>query len=114
MRKVLGRTDDMLIIRGVNVFPSQIESALLGMDHIGPHYQIVVTTKNFMDAIEIRVELADGSLLENYSELEDLSKRIRQRIKSALLIDSKITLLGPKSIERSTGKAKRVIDLRNK
>lgn len=114
MRKVLGRTDDMLIIRGVNVFPSQIESALLGMDHIGPHYQIVVTTKEFMDAIEIRVELADGSLLENYSELEDLSKRIRQRIKSALLIDSKITLLGPKSIERSTGKAKRVIDLRNK
>jgi phenylacetate-CoA ligase len=113
MQKVLGRTDDMLIIRGVNVFPSQIESALLGMEHIGPHYQIIVTTKNFMDAIEIQVELTDGSLLENFRGLEELEKRIRQRIKSALLVDARIKLMEPKSIERSTGKAKRVIDLRN-
>ena len=114
MRKVLGRTDDMLIIRGVNVFPSQIENALIGMEHIGPHYRIVVTTKNFMDAIEVQVELADGSLLEDYAELENLRARIRARLKSALLIDTKITLLGPKAIERSTGKAKRVIDMRER
>jgi len=113
MNKVLGRTDDMLIIRGVNVFPSQIESALLGTSEIGPHYQIIVTKKNFMDAIEIQVELMDGSLLENYSALEALEKRIRSNIKSALLIDTKIRLMEPKAIERSTGKAKRVIDLRN-
>ena len=114
MQKVLGRADDMLIIRGVNVFPSQIESALLGMEHIGPHYQIVVTTKNYMDAIEIQVELTAGSLLDNFSELENLEKRIRQRIKTVLLIDTRIKLMEPKSIERSTGKAKRVIDLRDK
>lgn len=114
MHKVLGRTDDMLIIRGVNVFPSQIESALLGMEHIGPHYQIVVTKKSAMDAIEIRVELIDGSLLDNYTALEKLSGEIRKRIKDTLLIDSKIKLMEPKSIERSVGKAKRVIDLRNK
>lgn len=114
MNKVLGRTDDMLIIRGVNVFPSQIESALLGMEHIGPHYQIVVTKNGAMDAIEIRVELVDGSLLDNYTALEKLSGEIRKRIKDTLLIDSKIKLMEPKSIERSVGKAKRVIDLRNK
>lgn len=114
MSKVLGRTDDMLIIRGVNVFPSQIESALLGMEHIGPHYQIVVTKNGAMDAIEIRVELTDGSLLENYTELETLSQSIRRRIKSALLIDARIKLMEPKSIERSMGKAKRIIDLRNR
>ena len=112
MHKVLGRTDDMLIIRGVNVFPSQIESALLGMDHIGPHYQIIVSKKGAMDRIEIQVELIDGELLENYAALENLSQQIRHTIKSALLIDAKIKLVEPKSIERSTGKAKRVIDLR--
>ncbi len=113
MHKVIGRTDDMLIIRGVNVFPSQIESALLGMEHIGPHYQIVVTKNGAMDQIEICVELIDGSLLEDYGELERLSAQIRKRIKSALLIDAKIRLMEPRSIERSQGKAKRVIDLRN-
>jgi phenylacetate-CoA ligase len=66
-----------------------------------------------MDAIEIQVELTDGSLLENFRGLEELEKRIRQRIKSALLVDARIKLMEPKSIERSTGKAKRVIDLRN-
>jgi phenylacetate-CoA ligase len=114
MSKITGRTDDMMIIRGVNVFPSQIENVLLGMEHIGPHYMIILTKKNFMDAIEIQVELNDSSLIENYRELEQLESEIRRNIKSALLIDSKITLLEPKSIERSQGKAKRVIDLRDK
>lgn len=114
MNKVLGRTDDMLIIRGVNVFPSQIESVLVGMEGIGPHYQIIVTKKGYMDDIEVQVELIDGRLLEKFSELEKLEKSIRHQLKVVLQIDAKVRLVEPKSIERSIGKAKRVIDLRNK
>ncbi|MCX8132132.1 MAG: phenylacetate--CoA ligase [Clostridia bacterium] len=114
MNKVLGRTDDMLIIRGVNVFPSQIESVLVGMEHIGPHYQIIVTKKGYMDDIEVQVELIDGKVLEKFSELENIEKNIRHKIKTVLQIDAKVKLVEPKSIERSVGKAKRVIDLRNK
>ncbi|MDO8685431.1 MAG: phenylacetate--CoA ligase [Clostridiales bacterium] len=112
MNKVLGRTDDMLIIRGVNVFPSQIESVLVGMEHIGPHYQIIVTKKNFMDEIEVHVELIDGKLLEKFSELEKLEKGIRHKLKTVLQIDAQVKLVEPKTIERSQGKAKRVIDKR--
>lgn len=113
MNKVLGRTDDMLIIKGVNVFPSQIESALVGTEHIGPHYQIIVTKKGFMDEIEVHVELVDGSLLEKFSELEALEKSIRHKLRTVLQVDAKVRLVEPKSIERSVGKAKRVIDKRN-
>ena len=112
MNKVLGRTDDMLIIKGVNVFPSQIESVLMGMEGIGPQYQIVVTKKGYMDAIEVQVELTDASALASYSILEKMTENIRAKLKSTLQIDSKVTLVEPKSIERSLGKAKRVIDLR--
>ncbi len=113
MSKVKGRTDDMLIIRGVNVFPSQIESLLLGMPHIGPHYEIIVTKKGYMDKLEIKVELSDASLLESYGELEKLTKMIREKVRSNLLLDATITLAEPKSLERYvTGKAKRVHDLR--
>ncbi len=115
MSKIKGRTDDMLIIRGVNVFPSQIESALLGTPHIGPHYEIYVTQKGYMDKLEIKVELLDSSLLEKYSELERLTKMIRDKIKSNLLLDATITLVEPKTLERFvTGKAHRVHDLRGK
>jgi len=114
MNKVLGRTDDMLIIRGVNVFPSQIESVLVGMEHIGPHYQIVVAKKGFMDDIEVLVELIDGSVLEKFSELEKLEHNIRHKLQTVLQIDAKVKLVEPKTIERSMGKAKRVIDMRNK
>lgn len=113
MNKVLGRTDDMLIIRGVNVFPSQIESVLVGMEHIGPHYQIIVSRKGFMDDIEVLVELIDGKMLESFKELENLEKEIRHKLKTVLQIDSKVRLVEPKSIERSMGKAKRVVDKRN-
>jgi phenylacetate-CoA ligase len=114
MSKIKGRTDDMLIIRGVNVFPSQIESALLGTPHIGPHYEIYVSRKGYMDKLEIKVELLDSTLLEKYSELERLTKMIRDKIKSNLLIDATITLVEPKTLERFvTGKAHRVHDLRN-
>lgn len=114
MSKVKGRSDDMLIIKGVNVFPSQIESLLLGMPHIGPHYEIIVTKKGYMDQLEIKVELADAALLERYGELEALTAKIREKVKSNLLLDAKITLAEPKSLERYvSGKAKRVHDLRN-
>jgi phenylacetate-CoA ligase len=112
MEKVFGRTDDMLIIRGVNVFPSQVESVIVGIQHISPHYQIIVTKHNFMDAIEVQVELEDTALLESFSDLENLEHEIRHKLKTVLQIDSKVRLVEPKTIERSTGKAKRVIDLR--
>ena len=76
MAKIMGRTDDMLKIRGVNVFPSQIESVLMGFDQIAPHYQLVITRENFSDRLEVKVELADGSLLENYAGLEQLRQTV--------------------------------------
>lgn len=112
MHKIIGRSDDMLKIRGVNVFPSQVESALIGVTEIGPHYQLVVRRKNFADTLEVKVELIDSSLLERYSELESLQKRIHDRIKAILGIEIAVSLVEPKSLDRYTGKAQRVLDLR--
>lgn len=113
MHKIIGRSDDMLKIRGVNVFPSQVESALIGLTEISPHYQLVVRRQGFADTLEVRVELIDGGLLERYAELESLQKRIHDRIKSILGIEITVSLTEPKTIERFTGKAQRVVDLRN-
>lgn len=113
MNKVVGRTDDMLIIKGVNVFPSQIESVLITTDHIGPHYQLILRRENFLDTLEVKVELIDGSLLDQYGALERLSMEIRAKLRTVLGLDCTVTLVEPRTIERSTGKAKRVIDLRN-
>lgn len=113
MEKVLGRTDDMLIVKGVNVFPSQIETVLLEMEHIGPHYQIVVRREGYMDALEVMVELVNGKLVDNFKALEKLEENIRHRLRTVLQIDAKVRLVEPKTLERFTGKAKRVIDLRN-
>ena len=112
LHKIQGRTDDMLIIKGVNVFPSQIEGVLLNIDKISPQYQIIVTKNGFIDALEVKVELADNSLLENFSALENLKKEIHHKIHTVLGISVKVSLLEPKSIERTAGKAKRVLDLR--
>ena len=114
MALIRGRSDDMMIIRGVNVFPSQIEAVLMTVSGIGPHYQLVVTTESYMDKLEVQVELTDGQRLESYSALEKLTHEIRHKIRSVLGIDVKITLLNPQSIERTAGKAKRVIDKRDK
>ncbi|MDL2287171.1 phenylacetate--CoA ligase [Eubacteriales bacterium OttesenSCG-928-G02] len=114
MNKIIGRSDDMLKIRGVNVFPSQVESALSGIKEISPHYLLVVTREMHSDSLEVRVELIDGELLDKYSELEALQKKISEKIKSILGISVKVSLVEPKSIERFTGKAKRVIDQRGK
>ena len=113
MEKVRGRSDDMLKIRGVNVFPSQIESVLVGTDKIGPHYQLVVRREGFSDTLEVKVELIDGSLLERYTELEALQNSIRQNLHTVLGIQCKVSLVEPKSLERFVGKANRILDLRS-
>ncbi|HCR73145.1 MAG TPA: phenylacetate--CoA ligase [Ruminococcus sp.] len=113
MSKIKGRSDDMLKIRGVNVFPSQIESVLMKFDEIAPHYQLVVTRANYSDALEVKVELADSTLLENYAELEKLRSKIHHDLKTVLGIETKVSLVEHKSLERFQGKAKRIIDLRN-
>ncbi len=112
MEKVMGRTDDMLIIKGVNVFPSQIESVLIGMEGVGPHYQLVVTKRNFLDQLEVKVELLPTAPLDRYGELEAIQRRVHDRLKSVLGLETKVTLVEPKSLERFQGKAKRVLDLR--
>ncbi len=113
MDKVTGRTDDMLKIRGVNVFPSQVESVLLLFPQISPNYQLVLRREDFTDTMEIRVEPTDGSLLEIYSELEKLQQSIRFKMRTVLGIDVKVSLVEPKSMERFAGKARRIVDLRN-
>ena len=113
MSKILGRTDDMMIIRGVNVFPSQIESVLMGMEHIGPHYQLIITKKGYLDELEVLVELSDGKVLEKFGELENIKNDIQKKLRTVLQIDAKVRLAEPKTIERSLGKAKRVVDMRN-
>jgi phenylacetate-CoA ligase len=112
MEKCLGRTDDMLIIRGVNVFPSQIESVLMDMSEITPHYQIIVRRENNLDTMEILVEVDQKNWSDSIRELEGIRRRIDNNIKSMLGIGAKIRLVEPNTIERSEGKAKRVIDYR--
>ena len=114
MSKPSGRSDDMLKIRGVNVFPSQIESVIMTIPQIAPHYQLVVTREGSSDRLEVKCELVDGSVLESLESLSNLQKNIRHNLKTVLGIDTKVTLVEPKTIERFEGKAKRVIDLRNK
>ena len=112
MDKVMGRSDDMLKIKGVNVFPSQIESVLMPMEEISPHYMLYIRREGYNDNLEIEVELVDGSLLERYADLENLTKRIRAKLRSVLGLDAKVTLVQPKKIQRFAGKAQRVVDLR--
>lgn len=113
MQRVTGRTDDMLIIRGVNVFPSQVESVLLAMPEIGGQYEMIVTRENYLDKLEIRVEVLDGNLLTDYANLLKLRDKVKQRIKVVLQIDADIKLVEPLTLKRFEGKSKRVTDLRN-
>ena len=107
-----GRSDDMLIIRGVNVFPSQVEAALLTVDGITPNYQIIVDRVDYQDTLEILVEVEERFFSDEIKELENLTKKIGHTIQQALGLSAKIKLVEPKSIERSMGKAVRVIDKR--
>ena len=112
MEKCVGRSDDMLIIRGVNVFPSQVESVLLEMSETKPHYLLVVDRENNLDTLEIRVEIEEQFFSDEVKELEGLRKRIKANISSILGISATIRLVEPGTIERSMGKAQRVIDNR--
>jgi len=112
MEKIKGRSDDMLKIRGVNLFPSQIESVLVGMEGIGPHYEIVVSREGYMDKIEVKVELANEEVLENFGELENLRRGISAKLRTVCQLDIPVKLVSPNTLKRFEGKAKRVTDLR--
>lgn len=107
-----GRTDDMLIIRGVNVFPSQIESVLLEIGQTEPHYLLIVDREGTMDTLEVQVEVSMDTFSDEVRRLETLERTIRAAIESTLGVTVKVKLVEPKTIERSEGKAKRVIDKR--
>ena len=112
MERVFGRTDDMLIIRGVNVFPSQIEQVLAGIPGVAPHYQVVLSRTGSLDSVEVHVEISPDLEFDEIRELEGLQRRVRADIESALAVSIAVRLVEPKSIQRSEGKAKRVVDLR--
>ena len=113
MGRIVGRTDDMLVIRGVNVFPSQIESVLVGADGVAPHYMLIVDRVNSSDTLEVQVEMTEDMFGDTVAHIENVRKYITAQIKSVVGIASKVKLVAPKSIPRSEGKAKRVIDKRN-
>jgi phenylacetate-CoA ligase len=112
MEKCLGRSDDMLIIRGVNLFPSQVESVLLEMSEIKPHYLLIVDRINNLDTLELKVEVDEAFFQDKISQLETLRQKLQGNLENALGLGIKVTLVEPKMIERSDGKAKRVIDKR--
>lgn len=113
MHKVLGRSDDMVIIRGVNVFPSMVESVLLNIPGVEPHYLLIVDRKGNLDQLEIQVEVSEKLFSDEVRKLEELGSLIGKEMESALGVNARIRLVEPKSIERSEGKAKRVVDRRN-
>ena len=114
MGRIEGRTDDMLIIRGVNVFPSQIEEVLLKHgEGITPNYQIIVDRVNNTDTLEVKVEMNEEFFFDDVKSIEKISSNIRDNLRSVLGLNAQVTLVSPRTIERSEGKAKRVIDKRN-
>ncbi len=112
MARVTGRTDDMLIIRGVNVFPSQIEHVLLNIEGLEPHYQIIVDRKGALDELEVQVEVSEKIFSDEMKRLDQLKQRIEHDLKDFLGVSAKVTLVEPRTIQRFEGKAKRVIDRR--
>ncbi len=112
IERLSGRSDDMLIIRGVNVFPSQIESVLFNVEGVEPHYQLIVEREGNLDTLEVQVEVNEQSFSDEIKELQLLSNKIRKEIKDLLGVTCKVRLVEPKSITRSEGKAQRVIDNR--
>jgi phenylacetate-CoA ligase len=111
--KIKGRTDDMIIVRGINVFPSQIEHVLLGIEGTQPHYQLIVDRKaGKLDEVEILVEVDEKIFSDEIRQLHTLEEKIRKEIEAVLSISARVRLVEPKTIERSEGKAKRVVDKR--
>ncbi len=112
MKRVSGRSDDMLIIRGVNVFPSQIESVLMKRDNVAPHYQLVVDRVDNLDTLTVKVEVGESLFSDEVKRLQEIEKGLSNDIKEYLGVSAKVKLVEPKGIERSQGKAVRVIDNR--
>ena len=112
MERVSGRSDDMLIIRGVNVFPSQIESVLMDIEGLEPHYQLIVEREGSMDTLEVQVEVSEQVFSDEVRVLQGLERRISKDIKDLLGVTAKIKLVEPKTLKRFEGKAQRVIDRR--
>ncbi len=113
MRKVRQRTDDMLIIRGVNVFPSQVEDVLFKIENVRPHYLIVVERKHGLDDMEVRIEVAEEVFSDIMADMVVFTKHVSERLHGVLGLNVKVTLVEPGTIERTAGKSKRVLDLRD-
>jgi phenylacetate-CoA ligase len=114
MERVTGRSDDMIIVRGVNVFPSQIEQVLAAIPGVAPHYQVVLYKDGPLDAVEVRVEVSPDIPFDEIKAIEALQKSVKAAIASALAIGVRVRMVEPKSIQRSEGKAQRVVDERDK
>jgi phenylacetate-CoA ligase len=112
MKKITGRSDDMLIIRGVNLFPSQIEQVLLEMGETSAHYMLYVDKENNLDTLELQVEMDELNLMDTIRDLQMLTRKIENALNSAIGLSVKVTLVEPKTLVRSEGKAVRVIDRR--
>jgi phenylacetate-CoA ligase len=112
MGRITGRSDDMLIIRGVNVFPSQIESVLMAREDVAPHYVLIVDRQGHMDTLEVHVEIDEGVFSDAVKDLQNMEQDIEKDIKDLLGVSCKVRLVEPKTIQRSQGKAQRVIDKR--
>jgi phenylacetate-CoA ligase len=112
MERVSGRSDDMLIIRGVNVFPSQIESVLMNIEGVEPHYLLIVDRQGALDTLEVHVEVREEVFSDEVKNLQSLGRRIEKDIKDLLGVNAGVKLVEPKTIQRSEGKAQRVIDKR--
>jgi phenylacetate-CoA ligase len=112
MESVLGRADDMLIINGVNVYPSQVEHVIANTEGVTLNYQIVADKKGHLDKLEILVEVSDEIMMDNVSALEKIKKDLQQALLNNLYINANVILVEPKTIERSMGKAVRIIDKR--
>jgi phenylacetate-CoA ligase len=113
MRRITRRSDDMFIIRGVNVFPSQVESALLAVEGTLPHYVIILTRQHGLDDMEVQIEVTPEVFSDKIGALESLQGRLMHALEHVLGIRAQVRLVEPRSIQRSEGKAKRLIDRRN-
>ena len=111
MENLSGRSDDMLKIRGVNVFPSQIEEVILSVEELGPHYEIILEREGYLDKLTVKVELASST--DSFKELEKITAEVRNKLKIMLGLDAKVLLVSPNTLQRFEGKAKRVKDLRS-
>jgi phenylacetate-CoA ligase len=111
MENLSGRSDDMLKIRGVNVFPSQIEEVILSVNELGPHYEIILEREGYLDKLTVKVELAE--VTDSFTKLEKITAEVKNKLKVMLGLDAKIMLESPNTLQRFEGKAKRVKDLRS-